>query len=676
MQTLRQSLGRRIGHLRPLRPPNRRQPPHCDCRIFTTSAPLHLLSRTGTRPAIPYLTAQLSRNGRTVFRPLSTDQKDYLRYQLRLGTKWFIQLWVLFGGFWISYWVLRQDWLDRLYPSPSEWTWLTRVNYRAASHELSEERHGRSGVDYGVIQGRSQKVVKWCEAGTFFKGYEDPLPQNEDWESCDFPGLDKEDIRREPVSELSWIEKFGFDCSGKPEHWRRAYFNMLMAMARSAEMNEESVIDFKRRFMFPRNQMIGPSNPNPHPTWPGSPPAPLEEDCWTACDPAPMMYQRVLTTKGISNRQRMEAGLAYAAYLDYKGDTHTAEALYHWSLNLACDSFTAAHPNVPITSVLDRRTDQILANAPVVTPNILDCTTALAGHYARASANADNYTLKPFPNPDPDSRATPAASRNTSISDLTHGLGIYLSVLRARRSAPEAPEYEQYKPAKKDLSLSTVTSVLNWITSLHTIPEMGPPPPNGDEAYLRTKSAQCEEAALMSYVGEILFSTAESGGKINSQRRRDALNWAKDAVELADQGYKDQKMNEDSLYVCTQCLKTGFDNWTSMMRVLVREKDDRDGVVDVVEDNKGLGLWSPEEEEAAKAVERERLMKQRQSRGWFEWLVGGGVKQSLKDPLLDEEDWKRELDRVETRQGKFLEERLLVELNRSIRTRSKWFVGW
>lgn len=557
-------------------------------------------------------------------------------------------LWTTIGGLSFAYWFMKQEWLDRLYPAPEEWSFFPKRAWRRAKLEHEEEIYGKSMVDWGLVGWGFRRVMLWCEMGSFLWSYVEYLPDNKDWESYDFPGFDKDIVRAQPVSDFE-ITRIGYDITAKSEPWRRAYFEAMMGFAEVAEMTEDHVRDKKRQFLFPKDQMIGPSNPYPKPIFPGSYEAPLEEDCEPCYDSPSLFYCRILTTKGLSDRQRMDAGLAYASYLDYKGDTTTAEALLKWCLNLACTSFTSTHPNTPISSILNPNTAIIAANAPLTTPNILTITTALARHYVLTN-------------------------------DIPRALGIYLSVLRARRSAPLAPPESQYKDIGPDLSLKSIASISNFLSSLMRTPTMDPAPPTGDEPFERTQYNACEEAALMTYVGEILFATAEPGSTAAGERRRNALSWTQDAVELAEMGHGDERLDGRSKFVCTQCLGTGLDNWTKMLKVLADEKEMRSsagaGANSHVR-NKNMrkevlkpGFW------ADKAREEEEI-RRRESASLWDWVPFAGAWSwgKKRDAMLEETDWRKELERVDSRRSVFLEERMMETLNRQISTTSKWFVA-
>ncbi|CAI4211069.1 unnamed protein product [Parascedosporium putredinis] len=134
------------------------------------------------------------------------------------------------------------------------------------------------------------------------------------------PNIDGKGIK-ELVEGSIYIEgvgKLGYDVTDKSENWRRGYYETLMLAGRAAEQLDGWVVDKSRGAVFPPDVVLGPSNPNPKPIAAGSRSAPREEDCETAYEPAENYYLRILTTKGFTSRQKMDAALAYASFLDFK----------------------------------------------------------------------------------------------------------------------------------------------------------------------------------------------------------------------------------------------------------------------------------------------------------------------------------------------------------------------
>lgn len=549
---------------------------------------------------------------------------------------------MVMGGFSLSYFVLNQDWLDRKYPSPEDWNYLAKMYWRKGRDEEEEEAFGRGLTDWSKVGSCFKNVQMFCEVGMkYLPSGRIPLPKNENWDRS-IPAIDVESIEREPFMPVSGTSKTGFDITSKPEAWRRAYIHVLMVLAKVSEMHVGWVRDKKRHINFPADQVVGPSNPYPKPVWGNAVSAPREEDCEPAYDTPQAWYTRILTTAGLSRDQQLAAALAYASWEDYNGDVEKARALYSWAMNLAASASPASTsaaistsiatpvPSTPASSLLNPQTGVIPRNAPYTTLNILTAANALASHHARTGS-------------------------------ISQALSIYLSILRARRASPEALPSQQYPPKGPDLSLTSIDSVLNWITSLPFRPSMPPTPPAGDEPFVRTAASACEDAAISNYVGEILFASATG-----EQGRREALSWTRDAVGIAELGIVDKKLNEKARRLCGQCLGSGLENWSKMVGVFAREEEERrtrreKGLLPIPTDAGASGngksgwsfWWSP-----FSAGQEEK----------------SGVVSGADDGEREEGEWAKEEAMVSARRAKYLDEKLMAQLNRHISTKSNWFV--
>jgi hypothetical protein len=131
--------------------------------------------------------------------------------------------------------------------------------------------------------------------------------------------------------------------------------------------------------------------------------------------------------------------------------------------------------------------------------------------------------------------------------------------------------------------------------SLLSEPDYPPVPSSGDEPFLRKESDRCEEAALKSYIGEILFATAGS----SSTQRQQGLSWVRDAVSTSKlaQSLEPIRTNDDIRKKCEQCEEVGLESWGKIMTYLAAEaREKRDaansggltGLVWKVKGTKGL----------------------------------------------------------------------------------------
>ena len=457
---------------------------------------------------------------------------------------------------------VQQEWLERKFPSPHEWSWISRKNYRSARWN---EDHGDEGEERGPID--------WARAGG---AYRDLLQRLED------PTLDGAGLKDQEEGGIlvAGVGKTGYDITMKPEPWRRGYYEVLMGAARAAEHLDGWVRDRTRNKAFPTNVVIGPSNPNPQPVPPGALSAPKEDDCEAAFNPPETYYMRILTTQGFTEKQKLDAALGYAAWLDYKGTPEAAVDMYKWALDIAASS--SPRPE----NVFDAM-GAINPNLGPVSSDILAATTALAVHHAR---NAN----------------------------LSTALPLFLSVLRSRRSLPaEKPtDYSTLRPEIESSEAKTgiLANLRLFISNTLAPPTYPPPPPDGTSPPSRDAQSRCEEAALMTYIGEILYA-----GSSGISDREDGLAWTREAVDIAEEELRGRPVSREANNTCRQCLETGLTNWAKMVAKLAREeKEKKDAGMakkasswlptgfggEVVESP--TGRWQAEERVVAERVRRAR----------------------------------------------------------------------
>ncbi|KAI4279031.1 MAG: hypothetical protein LQ337_000546 [Flavoplaca oasis] len=578
------SIARIILNRRPLRPPNLKCIPP-GLRLFTQNSQLLLVSRTPPRPELPYLyVSSVSRLPRAapstqyqgrLARYLTTERKQRIISETKLTVKYIIYFHVIAGFVLALVWLVSVEIKERRYPTPPEWSFKTRNIYRTA-RIMSEPNFNPSGI------------TEWPQVGN---NYWVALSRLED------PSIDGKDLQIPPGDDhrvfVVGINALGFTRNGldllsKSEEWRRGYYSVLMGAARAAEHLDEDVRDTKRNITFPKEHMIGPSNPRPKPVPHGAASPPLEENCVPASESPHMYYTKILTSTGFSTCQRLDAALAYADWLEFKGLRETAEEMYDWGLDIAMGALP-----VGVNNVVDTQTGIISNNAAYVSNNLLKATTALAIHHAR---NAN----------------------------LTAALPIFLSVLRAKKhlSLPPIPDAPKVEPTN-----------LEWITSMAksvlVTPPYPPAPPSGDEAPIRTPKAICEEAAVMAHIGEILFASSNDDPKLplkalksrsTSRNQESGLSWTRDAVDVSESTLTSMdRADLSGRQTCAECLRTGIDNWSAMVRKMLR---DQQKSVSTKEQKVGNG------------------------RGWF-W---GG--KSTAETEGDEGTWERELQLVDERMDK------------------------
>jgi hypothetical protein len=484
---------RRILFLRPFRPPNGPRP-------FTQNT-------LTSRPQLPFLSPS---SRRQTARFLTTERKQWIKNEFWLAGKYTAVLWVGSGLLLVLAFGVQQEWLDRKFPSPSEWSWVTRKDFRSAKWNEDHE-------------GPNEGLVDWARAG---EAYRRLLRRLED-PNIDGAGLEDQE---DGGILVAGIGKTGFDISKKPEPWRRGYYEILMGAARAAEHLDDWVRDKTRNIAFPANVVIGPSNPNPRPVPPRAASAPREEDCEPAFEAPEKYYMRVLTTNGFTEKQRVDAALAYGAWLEFKKTPETALEMYKWALDIATSSSTSSKPIVNTTTgILD-------PTAGLPSSNVLSAVTALAIHHA-------------------------------VHSDLSTALPIFLSILRARKSLPEQP-ITMHSTLNPDEEMPGFwKGAMNLVHTLMVPPPYPPPPEDGTTPPTRSPKERCEEAGIMTYIGEILYASKQS-----KTSREDGLAWTREAVDVAEEQLRKKGVGRDGKTTCKECLQVGLGNWKTMVSQMAKEE--------------------------------------------------------------------------------------------------------
>ena len=382
-------------------------------------------------------------------------------------------------------------------------------------------------------------TVKQFEDGG---GYGKPFGDAVDWgavasgskhllQRLEDPDIDGAGVR--PISHeegdlhVDGVARTGVDISAKSEEWRRCYYMTLLGAARAAEHLEGWVGDRTRMLTFPKESVIGPSNPNPVPLSGQSkklPEPPKEEDV-VAFDSPDTLYMKLLTTHGFTSKQRLEAAISYASWLEHKGALSRAEEIYDWGLDIALGSLPHG-----INKVADIRTGIIYNDAEHVSSNVLLASSSLASFHAR----------------------------NGNLSDA---LPIYISVLRARRKLPEPAEspsiFTQPAPAQP--------SAFRLLVNMYSNQKMPPAPPSGDETPIRAGAELCNEAGVLSNIGEILFASSV-------QDRLNGLNWTREATDLAESVLNTSAIEDkETREKCIECLRSTMDNLTLMVDTILKD---------------------------------------------------------------------------------------------------------
>jgi hypothetical protein len=405
---------------------------------------------------------------------------------------------------------------ERAFPSPHEWSLITRFRFRRGKWWQVPENNEEEGFP------------NWARVYSELQYTLDRLENPEK----DGAGVVEQE---EGGILVPGLGKAGYDVSAKSEEWRQGYYEVLMGMATAAERLEGWVTDKWRRNVWAPEFVASPTNKRPKAVLPGMPEVPDEEHRDPAAEAPEMFYLKIITSKGFTTYQRLSAALGYADWLSFKRLPDSAEEMYRWALDIAVSGL----PTPDVDTVVDRQTGILSATASkeTITPNIIYATTNLATFFA---ANGR----------------------------VASALPIFISLLRARLNADEAP-ITPVKSTQKDSSL------VGTVLSLLAEPDYPPVPPSGDEPLLRKEADRCEEAALKSYIGEILFATAGS----SSTQRQQGLSWVRDGVSTSKLAQTLDPMRVDDALrkKCEQCEEVGLESWGKIMTYLAAEaKEKRD----------------------------------------------------------------------------------------------------
>ncbi|KAL3466761.1 hypothetical protein BJX64DRAFT_249844 [Aspergillus heterothallicus] len=504
-------------------------------RLFTQNPALQILSTQRTRPQLSFLSPSpidralppLSVHLRQHFaRLVSTESRTHFKRRMSRVLRFSLS----FGAILILYEIIKigvyQEELEHKWPTPPEWSWKSRWCLRAAAAWQHPEEIGKLLSDWPMVAGYLKELLMRLE---------DP--------EADGKGIVEQE---DGGIFIEGVGKTGFDITAKSEPWRRGYFQALMGAAKAAENLEGWLTDRVQRVSAPAEYFVGPSNPRPKPV-PKKQKVPLEENSEPASPNPEAFYMKILTTRGFDSGQKVEAALAYADYLDYKGLQDTAANMYTWAMDIA-----AAGSPIDAARVVDVKTGIIKNNGQAApSENILRVSTALAVHHAK-------------------------------FRNLPTALSIFTSVLKARRALPLPPSGTPLPPPPPVFPKRTSDPIRTFINTLRTVlvpVEYPPPAPSGNEPPLRTTMSLCDEAGLMTYIGEIIFaSSSEETG----------LAWTRDAVDVAESTLLELDTSTPQNR-CVDCLRVGLENWKTMVSQLVQKAQQEEA--ESVEKSKSKGSW-------------------------------------------------------------------------------------
>lgn len=531
-------------------------------RPFTQNAQLLLIAPIPQRPQLPFLypssgidlSSTLPRNSfqKQLSRLLTTENQSYLRTNVKKGLTWGAYAWLFSALITLCLFGFNSERLERIYPTPPEWSLISRHRYRAACGNENPEENSDDDVDYANQGARYRKLLARLEN----------------------PKIDGAGLRAVAEDDRFAVKGVGqtvFDISSKSEAWREGYFGCLMGAGHAAERLDGWVHDITRDVVFPPEVVIGPSNLRPKPIPAGAASAPLEKNCVGAFEEPGVYYSRILETRTFTTRQRLEAALAWADWLGYKNSPAAAKEMCDLGLQIAVTGLPSGAGNV-----VDMKSGVIHDTAEYVSSNLLLATTAIGRHHAQGN-------------------------------NLSAALPIFLSVLRARRRLAPKPPLQEGKPLTPPaFSLwATIHSILNG-------PSYPRIPPSGNEQAYRTPISICEEAGMMINIGEIFFASslnqtpfpnhfpppssssssssflskalsffssykAFSASKQQTQNpEQPGLNWTRDALVLAETTLLSatapkKKIDTSARTKCVECLDAGMENWAKMVGRMLRE---------------------------------------------------------------------------------------------------------
>lgn len=472
------------------------------------------------RPQLPFLYPSgqhLSKGQLSRLFSISVNHKKFIKETAKLSVRYSIVFFLITSCFTISSLGILSEQQERAFPSPHEWSLITRFRFRRGKWwQVPENNEDEGFPNWARV---------YSELRYALNRLEDP--------ATDGAGLAEQE---EGGILVPGLGKAGFDVSAKSEEWRQGYYEVLIGMATAAERLEGWVTDKWRRNVWAPEFVASSANTRPKAVLPGMPAVPDEEHREPAADEPEVFYLKIITSKGFTTHQRVSAALGYADWLSFKQLPDSAEEMYRWALDIALSGL----PTPDSATVIDQETGVLSATAPqnLVTPNIIYAATNLATFFA---ANGR----------------------------LNSALPIFISLLRARTSAEPAPDTKT-KSDKKDSSL------MGTLLTLLAEPAYPPVPPSGDEPLLRREAERCEEAALKTYIGEILFATAGS----SSSQRQQGLSWVRDGVSTSKIAQTLDSMRADSNLrkKCEKCEEVGLESWGKIMTYLAAEANEKRNV--------------------------------------------------------------------------------------------------
>lgn len=516
-----------------------------------------------SRPQLPFLSIPSRQQPfrHQQWRYLTTERRSWLRREAFLTFKFTAYIWAVIFFLATARFAVGQDSLEAEFPTPHEWSFWTRMLKRGADAE--RWRNDVIMENWPMIMDMLKDVLRRLE---------DPAKDGKGVKDLVGPG-------KPPGAK---------DISDLPEAWRRGYYEALLLYCIASEHVQGFVLDKKRKMVFPAEMIRGPSNPFPKPIPVGSKPPPREEDCVPADFPTPdECYLKLLATEGLNTKQRMDAALSYANWLEYKGVLGPAAIIYDDALNMAL-----AELEIPEEAEV------------AAAPPLLDPKTNVLNDKATRSPSANLLTS-----------LTALATFKARHEDVSSALPILISILQARRSLPKYGPSSQSSSSSSSFTTSDRSKTLpQKIMALLTPPDYPPPPPDGRSPPVRDSKELCEEAGLHLHIGEILYA-------MQSSTREDGLVWTREGVDLAEEELhkvlEENSEDRGTKATCRECLGSGLDTWATMVRRMVREEEAAKASGKPKSSAGWFGLWSGgkvEEDNVGRWSAEEKVVSERRRR--------------------------------------------------------------
>lgn len=519
---------------------------HQSQRTFISPSPF--------RPQLPFLSQTQGRLPLAIHlrqhftRLISTERTAKYKRGIYRGLKISVTLYAMLLMLHFIQTGIYQEEIEHKWPTPPEWSLKSRWALRSAIALQHPEEMGQARTPWQNVYGYLKDLLERLED----------------------PKIEGKDLQEQIDGEIlvDGLGKLGYDITMKSEPWRRGYFQCLINSAKAAEHLEGFMTDWKQRMTAKAEYVHGPSNPNAK-TLPGRTNIVMhEEDCTPSAPPPEPFYMKILTTKGFTSKQKLDAALAYADWLNYKGLSNTARDMYTWAMDIA----TSELP-YDASSVVDTETGILKNNGKTVaSENIVRVSTALGVH-------------------------------NVKTGDLATALSIFTSVLKTRRNLPEDSTPRKISQAVRRGPTSPLDDYYEKVKNMFVAPVYPEAPSDGNQPAVRSIGSPCEEAGLMTYIGEILYA---------SSSKETGLAWTRDAVDIAESVLLDlpsTSTNEETAEArsrCSQCLKVGLANWRTMVGNLVTEANQAEQAA-IADASKSKWFWS----NGATKIEKKALERKR-----------------------------------------------------------------